>query len=52
MSRFRNAESGVVVNVADHKDGRFSEGWVFADSQPLATPEPKRPAGRPRKVDN
>lgn len=45
MSSFRNEATGVVVSVADEKDGRFTDGWVSADA------EPKRSPGRPKKSD-
>jgi len=33
MSRFQNLKTGVVVSVADEKDGRFTTGWKLAGEQ-------------------
>ena len=43
MSRFRNLKTGVVVSVADDKDGRFASGW-----EPVAA-EPKKSAKSDKK---
>ena len=41
MGRFRNTVTGVVVSVADEKDGRFTDGWESADA-----PAPKKTTKR------
>jgi len=51
MSRFQNLETGVVVSVADHKDHRFSAGWIEPVPEPTDGPA-KRAPGRPKKSDD
>lgn len=41
MSKFRNADTGVVVSVDDSKDDRFAAGWEpVADGKPKPKPAP------------
>lgn len=48
MARLRNITTGVIVNVADHKVGRFGQDYVLADASPDVapdeTPAPKKSA--------
>ena len=49
MSRFRNKGTGVVVSVADAKDGRFTDGWESADAEPPKKAPAKKAAPKPEK---
>ena len=46
MSTFRNLKTGVVVSVADEKDGRFASGWEPA---PAEKPAPKKSTAKSEK---
>ena len=44
MSKFQNEKTGVVVSVADSKDGRFTAGWKAYDGE---APVSAYPEGAP-----
>lgn len=48
MPRLRNAQTGVVVNVADETVGQLGSDWEPAD-RPVPVKAPAKPAAKPVK---